>query len=619
MTLRGFDNRALQPPLAKSGRSRDIADLLTRALSCMGEAWPENFPIARRLRDLRDRLLEKRFQLAVLGQFKRGKSTFLNALLGAPLLPTGVIPLTAIPTFIAWGASPYIRVTYRTQRPADHFDDSTPDDIRNRLFGFVAEEANPKNRLNVARVDLFYPASFLKNGVVLIDTPGIGSTHHHNTDTALQVLPDCDAALFVVSADPPITAAELAYLEEVRSKVAHLLFVLNKADYLEPNELDIAVDFLKRTVCQVLSTDADAEVFSVSALRGLKAKQNGNAAILEESGIASIESYLSHYLALEKVETLRKAVSTKASQLLLEVEADLLLRIRALEMPLEDLAKRGATLENAMSRIANEERIIRDLLAGDRRRAGEQLESHAERLRQKGRQYLMEVLDRAYSQPDEERTESAAQKAVATAIPTFFEQELSEISHEFSQTIEELLVQHQKRINDLVSLVRRTAADLFDVPFSASMESEHFKPGREPYWITQKWDDRLISLPAGFISRLLPAAMRRARLRAQLQAQVSELVQRNVENLRWATLQGLDGTFRRFATMLDERLSAAIEATQGAVRAAAITRSAASCRVDTEVALLQRISDALAEIREALMELATEVGHSKQRFASRPL
>jgi len=586
-------------------RMRRLAGLLDGAAECLADLGPMSSPIARRLRDLRDRLTEGRLQLAVLGQFKRGKSTFLNALLGAPLLPTGVIPLTAIPTFIACGARPLIRVTYRSNRAVDEFEASAPDDIRNRLFGFVAEEANPKNRLDVRRVDLFYPSPLLENGLVLIDTPGIGSTHRHNTDAALQVLPECDAALFVVSADPPITETERAYLDAVRPKVARIFFVLNKADYLEPHELRIAVEFLRK----VLQESADAEIdtatiFPVSALAGLKAKESGNDAALNTSGIAEIERYLLRYLAQEKMASLISAVSRKSSELVAEAEADLSLRMRALEMPIEDLAKRGATLEEALGRIAGEERVIRDLLTGDRRRAVDQLEMHAERLRQRGRQHLTEALEKVLSRPNHPNLEGAAQEAVAAAIPEFFERELTETSRAFSRTVEEILAAHQRRIDELVNLVRRTAADLFDVPYAASAGSERFTLDREPYWVTQKWSDRLFSFPTGLVDRLLPAGPRMARLRAQLQEQASELVQRNVENLRWATLQGLDSTFRRFTTMLEERLTNAIEATQGAVKAATTTRSTVSDRADAQLEALRQISCALAAIRAELVDTA---------------
>ena len=78
------------------------------------------------------------------------------------------------------------------------------------LAGFVTEKGNPKNKLGVAEVQVDLPAPILTGGVVLIDTPGIGSTYRHNTSATLNFLKQCDAALFLVSADPPITEVELA-------------------------------------------------------------------------------------------------------------------------------------------------------------------------------------------------------------------------------------------------------------------------------------------------------------------------------------------------------------------------------------------------------------------------
>jgi GTPase SAR1 family protein len=583
----------------------DIVDLLDRTVEYLGNALPLTSPIVGRIRDLRERLREERFQLAVLGQFKRGKSTFLNALLGEPLLPTGVIPLTAIPTFIAWGAAPHVRVTYRAHRPPDEFDAWGANYIRSRLFSFVAEDANPKNRLDVSRVDLFYPAPILKTGVVLIDTPGIGSSYRHNTDTAIALLPDCDAALFVISADPPITEAELTYLKLVRPKVARLLFILNKADYFEPDDLQITVEFLRKTLRQQTETESDVTIFCVSALDGLKAKGSGDSLALEASGIAGVENYLLKFLAREKLATLRTAVVMKASDLMAEAETGLSFQIRTLEMPVEDLAKRRATLEEALDRIASEGRDIRDLLAGDRRRAIEQLEIYAARLRQRGRQHLIEVLERIFERSDQGNVTTTAQEAVAAAIPEFFERELNETSQEFSRVVEEILAGHQRRIDDLVGLVRRTAADLFDVPYTASDESDRFHFGRDPYWVTQQWSGGLVDAPSSLVNRLLPQAVRHARFKARLEGQVTELVQRNVENLRWATLQGLENTFRRFAIAFDERLASAIETTHGSIKAASDMRSAASDRVSTELVKLRNTLATLTVLRAKLVKIST--------------
>ena len=138
----------------------------------------------------------------------------------------------------------------------------------------MAEEANPENRLGVARVDLFYPAPILADGTVLIDTPGVGSTLRHNTETALQVIPECDAVLFVASADPPITQTELDYLRRLKSKTERIFFILNKVDYLGSDERKSVAEFLRKVLQENGLFPPDAEIFCVSARNGLIAKQN---------------------------------------------------------------------------------------------------------------------------------------------------------------------------------------------------------------------------------------------------------------------------------------------------------------------------------------------------------
>jgi GTP-binding protein EngB required for normal cell division len=270
-------------------RPEALAATLGRIELALETAVGSESPFVARFRGLHRRLDQERLQLAVLGQVKRGKSTFINALLGDDVLPTGVIPLTAVATFIAWRREPLVVVRFMGEAPSEQFAVHTADEIRNVLFRFVAEEANPENCLVVERVDLFYPAGILADGTVIIDTPGVGSTLRHNTEAALQVLPECDAAFFVVSADPPITEVELEYLRLLKSKTARVFFILNKADYLRPDETRSVVDFVQKVLAEKSLIDAGGRMFCISARDGLDAKQSGNKQMLETSGIAELE------------------------------------------------------------------------------------------------------------------------------------------------------------------------------------------------------------------------------------------------------------------------------------------------------------------------------------------
>ena len=178
----------------------------------------------------------------MLGQFKRGKSTLLNALLGAPVLPTGVTPVTAIPTFIKAGPKAAARITFQDgKKPLLTSVDGEIPDVLER---YISEVKNSHNRFNVENVEIEVRSEFLNHGIVLIDTPGVGSTFLHNTRAAEAVLTECDAAVFCVSSDPPITEVELNYLSKVQELIPKIFFALNKVDLLDIQERRMAERFL---------------------------------------------------------------------------------------------------------------------------------------------------------------------------------------------------------------------------------------------------------------------------------------------------------------------------------------------------------------------------------------
>jgi Dynamin family len=583
-------------------RNDDLAVPLVRARARLDSVLSGSARYSRALAGLHQRLVEGRLQVAVLGQFKRGKSSFLNALLGAPVLATGVVPITAIATFIRWAAAPAVRVSYLDGRPDGELGAADTDRLREQLARFVTEEENPRNRRGVARVELLCPAPVLQHGIVLIDTPGVGSTLQHNSDAALEVLPECDAGFFVLSADPPVTEAEIAYLERVRPHLARLFFVFNKIDYLAAEERGVALAFLRRSLRDHMPAIADAPIFTLSARQALAACQTGDAAGLAESGLAEIEHHLVAFLAPEKVGSLRQAVAAKAGVVLDAALMDLALAIRALEMPAEELERRAGEFTVALEAIERQRLVARDLLAGDRRRAVERLETQAAELRREARRALLAVLDATLREAPS-RAEIAVKGAIATAIPEFFEPKLVEMSRDFAALVDDILKGHVERAAALIATVRATASELFEIPPVLFDEAESSAIHREPYWVTERSSDGLEQLGGGFVDRLLPSASRASRLAKHLAGEIGELVDRNVENLRWATLQNLNAAFQRFAAGFDERLAETIEATRGAIEAAADKRRAHADGARAELLRLRQEAAALRELRYSLGQL----------------
>jgi len=213
-----------------------------------------------------ERVMEGRYYVACVGQFKRGKSTLLNALMDRPVLATGVPPVTAVPTVIRYGKNPAARVRSQNGEWA-----KIP---LNAVEEYVSGEKNPENRKGVTGVEIFVPLPLLAAGMCLVDTPGVGSVFSGNTAATREFLPQIDAAIVVIGADPPISHDELELAEAVAREASELIFVLNKADRSSAAERAAAIGFAKGVLRERLQK-SDVVIFETSALEHLEHRGTG--------------------------------------------------------------------------------------------------------------------------------------------------------------------------------------------------------------------------------------------------------------------------------------------------------------------------------------------------------
>lgn len=565
-----------------SNKRAALAALLERTEARVVELGEEFDHYRRRLNELSNRFSGGRFHLAVLGQFKRGKSTLLNALTGEPILPVGVVPLTAAPTFIQLGEAPKIRVRYQDGRPADEFTGTSTGERCAYLARFVTEKGNPQNRHGVAEVQVDLPASILSGGVVLIDTPGIGSTYRHNTTATLNFLQQCDAALFLVSADPPITEVELDFLRQVREKVPRLFFVLNKIDYLDDRELEEALSFYNRVLAEQAGWRSEYPVFCISARKGLEARAAADPNQWTASGMAQLESFLVDFLAREKFNALIEAVSRRAMDFVEAVLMEAGIALKALQLPRQELEEKIVLFEESLNRAASERRLIQDVLEGDKKRVAAFVEEQARDLRREAERFLKDIMNRgAVSRGYGRYSKDGIQQAWAEAIPEFFEQQQAALNERVKTRLLECLTPHEERLAQLVERLRHTAADLFQVPYRPLQQEETLEIKRRPYWVLNTWNTDPLPILQSMDQRR------------------DELVRRNVENIRWSMLQNLNISFAGFARRTKERLDETVAATKGAMEAAYARRQAHSGSIESEVA---RMGDRIAALEGVKMD-----------------
>jgi len=586
-----------------AAQQTEIRKALASIQETLGRVGAEFATDHQRIAALQERLEEDRFHLAVLGQFKRGKSTLLNALLGEAVLPSSVVPLTSIPTFIRRGPVRRVRVVHRGGRTGAELSSNNPDELAAFLTQFVTEGANPNNIKQVSHVEFFHPAPILHNGVVLIDTPGIGSTFRHNTEATLNLLTECDAALFLASADPPLTEVEVDFLKKVQAKVARVFFILNKVDYLSENDRRVALDFFREVLVRHGGAANATPIFATSAIQGLEAKRTQDAALWSKSGLAEVEKHLLGFLATGKTRALQEAICRKVHDVVADSLLRLRLTIRSLQMPLADLEERVRTFERKLKDVEQQRVATGDLLEGDRKRLASVVESEAERLRQKAHRHLLAVVRECFSRHRDNCDWETVENALTDGVPDFFEHELGEILRGFSDQVAQTLSPRQEGIDDLAESIREAASGIFDIAHQKRERSATFAMTRPPHWVSHEWSATLGAIPADVFDRLLPQPLRQSRLRKRVMAQVEALVVRNVENLRWALLQDLDDLFRRFRSDIDARFEDTRSATLGAIRAAKTQRAERQDLVAKEIVRLQFVEADLQGIGDRLLTL----------------
>lgn len=203
-----------------------------------------------------DRLTDNSFEIAVFGRVSSGKSSLLNATLGTDVLPVGVTPITAVPTRIAYGEIPTVRVWF-ANRPPEQFAVS-------RLAEFVAEQRNPGNEKHVTRIVVHMSSPHLRDGIVFVDTPGLGSLATRGAGETLAYLPRCDLGVVLIDAGATLTPDDVRTVHALYEAGIPANVLLSKADLLSPADRSQVIEYVKGHLRAELNLET--QVHAVSAM-----------------------------------------------------------------------------------------------------------------------------------------------------------------------------------------------------------------------------------------------------------------------------------------------------------------------------------------------------------------
>lgn len=393
-----MENSDLLNDLKKVAQVRaEIADSLTIMAHSIEKAELENQERSGKLeleRDLQDlkknsiNLREGLFRLLVLGDMKRGKSTFLNALLGENLLPSDVNPCTALLTVLRYGAEKKVTV---------HFNDGTaPEEIDFKKFKnrYTIDPTEAKKLAenqqlafpNVNYALVTYPLPLLEKGIEIIDSPGLNDTEARN-QLSLGYINNCHAILFVLRATQPCTLAERRYLENyLKDRGLTIFFLINawdqiKESLIDPDdeeELTEATAKLNRVFKANLNEYClrdgydlyEERVFPISSLNALRKRIKNPDASLEDTGFPQFIQSLNTFLTQEKAIAEFRQSRIIAQQTASRVTETIQRRIPLLEQDITELkAKINSVkpefklLNNIRDDFQQEIRDIRDTKA----------------------------------------------------------------------------------------------------------------------------------------------------------------------------------------------------------------------------------------------------------------
>lgn len=547
---------------------------------------------AGRLEQIRAKLAEGRFNLAVLGQFKRGKSTLINALLGAPLLPTAIVPLTSVVTALRWGERLAIEVEFTSgERRAIGCEE---------LAAYITERGNPENRKGVRQVEIRYPSPWLQDGVSILDTPGVGSVYQHNTDVAYAVIPYVDAAIFVVTADPPLSDSEHRFLQDVRAYASKLFFLLNKIDLVSETDRQEALEF----TLSVLRRDLEAaavKVWPASARLALEAKQAGDRERLAASLLPDFERAVQEFLLHEKGRIFLSQAVNGLLRLVGDETIASRLEQEAARLPLAELEEKIGRFEAEIPALEREREHNGYLLAGLVKKTCQGLDDELERFEQEQLPRLSAELEEEYR-----RLLAARSKDLKAELEGFV---FGRVREEFdrwraAQTeriARELAAIHDEfaaKTNRLTRRVVELAAGIFALRLEGFTSVDTLIEKSDFRYMLKDENPVALELIQLTVTSMLPAFLSRGIILRRMRESVRDLVNRHCGRIRHDLLQRIHKTSKEFEGSLNEKL----EATLAGIRQALERARALKRRSETEVGeSLGRLEARLAEV-EALKD-----------------
>ncbi|WP_368503163.1 dynamin family protein [Alkalihalophilus sp. As8PL] len=239
------------------------------------------------------------YTVVIVGEFKHGKSTFVNALLGEEIMPVDVTPTTATINTVFYSEEPQIQIL-KTNGEIETYEFS-----KDVLGQYTANSTTTLE--DIKYIKMFMPSPLLKDRVVLVDTPGVNDLNSHRMEVTYQFIPRADAVLMMLDMTAPVKHTERKFIEnQLLPRVNdRIVYLANFLDRVDEEEVDEVLDLMNRRISQTINGFCP-EVLPISSLEGLEAKLAQDDELWEYSGLAKVQ---------EKIENLIQNGSNSEAKL----------------------------------------------------------------------------------------------------------------------------------------------------------------------------------------------------------------------------------------------------------------------------------------------------------------
>lgn len=311
------------------------------------------------------------FRLLVLGDMKRGKSTFVNALIGENLLPSDVNPCTAVLTILRYGPLKKVTIYFKNGKSPEQIgfqefkQQYTIDPDEAKRLEKEKKPAFPD--VDYAVVE--YPLPLLENGIEIVDSPGLNDTEARN-ELSLGYIHHSHAILFILRASQPLTLGERRYLDNyIKNRGLTVFFLINawdeiRKEMLDPDNLE-AVQEAENKIRQVFQTNLsdycqvegnhvyEERVFELSSLKALRLRLKNPIDPLEKTGFPKFMAALNTFLTKERAIAELRQARTLARQTHTRVHEAVERRLPLLSQDAKELQAKINSLEPEFNQLAD--------------------------------------------------------------------------------------------------------------------------------------------------------------------------------------------------------------------------------------------------------------------------